>query len=225
MARGPLNHLVVEGNEDKFAVIQLMKHHIDWPAEKEKYPVHIELGFSADEILAVPYLSTKLKSSEVKILGVILDADEEFASRWQRLRNICEPMFPTIPAALPKDGLVVENDEGQRLGIWIMPDNASHGMLETFIKYLVPVDAKPLLKFAETVVKEAKTDYGAPYIQAHVDKALVHTWLAWQDPPGEACGRALTRKVLDAKCPVAQIFSIWFKRLYELKGLPHGAEN
>lgn len=37
--------------------------------------------------------------------------------------------------------------------------------------------------YAGQVVTEASA-LGAPYRQTHRDKAELHTWLAWQDPPG-----------------------------------------
>jgi len=59
---------------------------------------------------------------------------------------------------------------------------------------------------------------GAPYSEFHVDKALIHTWLAWQDPPGEALGRALTRKTLDPHAEAAKPFINWFVGLYKIEG-------
>jgi len=41
---GAAFRMVVEGVEDKFAVIELMGHHIDWPQDKTLAPVRIELG-------------------------------------------------------------------------------------------------------------------------------------------------------------------------------------
>jgi hypothetical protein len=207
--------MVVEGHEDKFAVIQLMKHHIDWPHEKSRYPVMIELGGSDTEILAKGFLTTKIKSSEVDILGVVLDADEDRDQRWNRLRTLCVDLFPTMPAALPPTGLIVDNDDGKRLGAWIMPDNVSRGMLETFLRFLVPDSGAPILIHAKDCLATAK-DKGAPFRECHKDKALIHTWLAWQDPPGEPLGRALTKKILDPYAESAKPFVNWFTSLYRI---------
>jgi hypothetical protein len=215
MSRGALNRMLVEGQEDKFSIIQLMKHHIDWPEDKSLYPVTIELGGSAEEILARGFLTTKLKSSEVDILGVVLDADDNCDERWNRLRALCIGLFPAMPAILPATGLIVDNDDGKRFGAWIMPDNLSRGMLETFLRFLVPEMSEPILLHAKASLSTAR-EKGAACRECHVDKALIHTWLAWQDPPGESFGRALTRKILDPHAAAAKPFVKWFSSLYRI---------
>jgi hypothetical protein len=216
MSRVASNRMLVEGLEDQFCIIQLMKHHITWPEDKTQCPVLIETGGSADEILAKGFLSTKLKSSEVKTLGVVLDADEDCDGRWKHLRARCIELFPSLPTKLPSTGAIVENADSKRFGAWIMPDNVARGMLETFLRYLVRDQNQPVFVYAKEAIAAAK-QIGAPYSAVHVDKALIHTWLAWQDPPGEALGRALTRKTLDPHAEAAKPFIKWFVELYQIK--------
>ncbi len=210
------NRMVVEGHEDKYAVIQLMGYHIAWPDDKVNAPVRIELGGGVDDILATGFISSKLKESGVDILGVVLDADDSFDVRWRRIRTLCAGIFPAMPVIMPTAGLIISNDDGMRFGLWIMPDNVSHGMLETFLRYLVPDASEPLMQFATTTVEEARNARGAPCRECHVDKALVHTWLAWQDPPGQPLGRAITAKILDPHKDPAKAFVAWFRELYAL---------
>lgn len=172
-------------------------------------------GGSADEILATGFITGKIKESGVDILGIVLDADEAFAGRWQRIRGMCVGLFPQIPKEMPRNGLVVENADGMRFGVWFMPDNESRGMLETFLKFLVPNNSAPVMKYADEAMGEAHKR-GAPYRECHIDKALIHTWLAWQDPPGQPLGRALTACILDPHCEHATSFVAWFKNLYQL---------
>lgn len=115
-----------------------MGAHVAWDDDKDKAPVWIEIGNSADEILKDGYLSAELKSRLIKTLGILFDADTKPAGRYQRVFNLCGPFFPGFPNALPKDGLVIENAADQkRFGVWIMPDNAAEGDLEMFLRYLV----------------------------------------------------------------------------------------
>ncbi|PPQ26751.1 DUF3226 domain-containing protein [Rhodopila globiformis] len=207
--------LLVEGQDDKFAVVGLMEHYIPWPDKRDDAPVFVDAVGSVTEILSATYLRTKLKESSLQILGIMLDADDAPASRWESFRAICRPMFPTFPAELPPGGLIIENAGGIRLGFWLMPDCSSSGMLESFLRHLVPVPAEPLWQHARTSFDAARS-LGAACRVVHSDKARVHTWLAWQDPPGESLGRALTRKTLDPKAPAAAAFVSWFKRLYRL---------
>jgi hypothetical protein len=130
--------LIVEGQDDKFSVISLMKHHVDWPDAKEAWPIFVEVGYSADEILRQGYLTAQIKASHVETLGVMLDADEHSAGRYQRLKDLFRQLYPELPELMPIDGLIAGNDDQKRLGIWLMPDNASEGCMETFLRYLVP---------------------------------------------------------------------------------------
>ena len=205
--------LLVEGEEDKFAVVGLMEHHVSWSNNKAQAPVFIEAAGSVSEILNATYIRTKLKESGLEILGIMIDADDHPDTRWSSLRSTCLPTFPTMPLALPASGLVVQNESGLRLGFWLMPDCSSSGMLETFLRHLVPDPAEPLWQHA-TASFDAAVLLGATCRPVHTDKAKIHTWLAWQDPPGDSLGRALTKKTLDPQASDAVAFVAWFKQLY-----------
>lgn len=204
--------LIVEGADDRHSVIGLMRHHIAWPEESERWPVWIEVGNSVDEVLAPAYLTTEIKSSNARIVGVVLDSDLTAAGRYQRVRQLCSSLFPSMPYTMPEGGLVVHNDE-KRFGLWVMPDNSSRGDLETFLRYLVPPEQQPLWQLACDSVAAA-VSAGASCRDAHKTKAQLYTWLAWQDPPGYSPGLALTRKILDSQSSYAAPFVRWFRELY-----------
>jgi hypothetical protein len=73
------NILIVEGVDDKHSVIGLMKDHTNWPVERRLWPVWVEVGNSVDQILAAGYLTTEIKASNAKTVGVMLDADIQMA--------------------------------------------------------------------------------------------------------------------------------------------------
>jgi hypothetical protein len=207
--------LLVEGQDDKFAIVGLMEHHISWSDRRDEAPVFIDAVGSVSEILDATFIRTKLKESRLDILGIMIDADDDPKSRWYSFRSLCGHAFPDLPAALPAEGLVIQNERGLRLGLWLMPDCSSGGMLETSLRYLVPDDAEAQWKHAEASF-EAAVALGSPCRPAHADKGRVHTWLAWQDPPGESFGRALTRRTLDPESLAAGDFVAWLKHLYVL---------
>ena len=209
------NLLIVEGADDRHSVVGLMQHHINWPTEPRDWPVYIALGGSSSEILADGYLSTELKASNVKVLGVVLDADLNAHGRYQRIQQLISSLFPTLPSSMPQDGLVIENLDGKRFGLWLMPDNQSVGDLEKFLEYLVPETQKPLWNHACASLDSAR-EKGAGCRDSHMAKASLYTWLAWQDPPGQSPGLALTRTILHAKSVQAVRFVAWFKELYKL---------
>lgn len=207
--------MIVEGADDRHSVVGLLKAHVDWPKPEHAWPVHIHMGNGAEEILSDGVLLTYLKGSTVKNFGIMLDADTKPRGRYAAVRKICLELFPNLPADLPAEGVVVANVDGQRLGVWIMPDNAADGSLETFLKYLVPADGKKLWEHAEKSVGDATT-LGASFTPAHREKAVLYTWLAWQEPPGQAPGICLTKKILDPHSATAASFVAWFINLYEL---------
>ena len=97
-----------------------------------------------------------------------------------------------------------------------MPNNASQGMMETFLNALRPADNSSLLAHVESVVDVARQTHGAAFSPFHRDKAIIHTWLAWQDPPGRQLHDAVKQAMLGANHPYAGPFIAWFKTLYEL---------
>ncbi|MGD0192841.1 MAG: DUF3226 domain-containing protein [Rhizomicrobium sp.] len=208
--------MIVEGEDDKHAIVELMGHHTEWPDDKFKAPVWLEAVGSPEAILAEGFIPTKLDESGTTTLGVVFDADTEFDSRWRRTKQICEKFFPKVPEQIDPAGLILENKEGKRLGVWMMPDNKNHGMIETFLQSLIHERSAPLLAFAESVVVDAR-HRGAPCRECHIDKSEIHSWLAWQDPPGQALGRAITSMTLDPHSDSAKPFVEWFLNLYRLE--------
>jgi hypothetical protein len=218
MTRVQTRFLLTEGKDDVYAIAGLMSNHVDWGHSREDWPVELKAAGSVDELLDPDYVSVSLKQAGLEVLGVVLDANDCYEARWQRLQAILRVHFDDIPGEPTPSGLILERDDGLRLGVWIMPDNRSRGMLETFLTYLVPVSHASLWEYAKTTAGTAR-DFGAPYKLAHRDKADIHTWLAWQDPPGRPLGEALKARCLDPDCPVAGPFVDWFVRLYQLQRL------
>ena len=205
--------LIVEGIDDLYSVVGIMRAHKDWPADREQAPVWIDQGRSANEILAPDFLGVLLKSTTIRNLGLMFDANSNGVARYRRLREICGRTFPKIPGHLPEEGLVVENDDGRRLGVWIMPDNVSDGALEDFLIQLISASGQPILEHATDSVARAR-EMGAPLRQAHAQKARLYSWLALQDPPSRNPREALYSGALDPAHPNARPFVDWFLRLY-----------
>lgn len=210
------NRLLVEGSEDLRVIPELIEANgITWERGPKQRIVEIKATDGVENLLRPDKIRTELADPTVQRLGILLDADDQPTQRWQRVRAECVAAFPDLPAAPPPEGAVVRNQEGKSLGIWLMPDNQSRGMLETFLAYLVPAGGSDLWAYLQEVVAEAR-QRGAPYRDAHRDKAAIHTWLALQDSPGSQLHQAVLQKILDPRSPHAQPFVAWFRRLYEL---------
>ena len=207
--------LVVEGIDDLYSVVGVMRAHISWPADQVKAPVWIDRFGSVDEILKPDHINMLMKSSNIQMLGIMVDANSNCSSRYKSIYDRFSEFFPNTPRKLPRDGMVVENDDRRRFGVWIMPDNVSDGALEDFLIPLIPDAGQALLKHVDASVETAR-NVGASYRDAHANKARLYSWLALQDPPTQNPRQALYSKALDPRLPTAMPFVTWFKKLYRL---------
>ncbi len=213
------NRLLVEGKSEIGAIAELLeKNGVAWGEDESQWPVMIEYRDGIENILTSGVIRAQLKEEYVEVLGVVVDAEHNAASCWQRIQGECAKDFASLPDALPENGLVVEGDcygMKKRFGVWIMPDNKSPGMLESFLGFLIPSDKELLWKHAQQATTEAK-DHGATYPAAQTDKARIYAYLAWQDEPGMLFGTAISKRCLDPSSPHAQPFVEWMRRLFEL---------
>ena len=216
MAKRYHRKLLVEGEEDKRVIPQLIEANgIPWGETSDTWIVEISQCDGFENMVRQGLIETELKASGLEVLGIIADANDDAGQRWSRLRDRCIGSFPGVPGDLPATGLIQESESGQKLGVWLMPDNRSHGMMETFLTYLVPEDSTPVLKHAERARDKAKA-LGASYKDEHADKAKIFTWLAWQDPPGRPLHNAVMERQLDPCSAHAAPFVGWFRSLFGL---------
>lgn len=209
-------HLLVEGREEERVIPELIeKNGIAWGNSEDSWPVKIDEFGGVEKLLKPGVIEAKLKSSGLSHLGILVDADDVLENRWAAIRDRCSKAFPNLPKTFPDSGIIVQNEPGLRLGVWIMPDNKTAGMLETFLGFLVPNVQDDLFVAAQESVRNAK-EIGAPYLDKHVSKANIYTWLAWQDPPGRQLHQAVNQKILSPRSPHAQPFVAWFRELYQI---------
>jgi hypothetical protein len=210
------NRLLVEGDEDTRVIPQLIEANgIPWGERRGEWIVEIKAADGVANLLRPGKIKTELADRTVKRLGILLDANDHPAERWQSLRNECGQVSLELPETPPGEGTIVRTADSKSLGIWLMPDNQSRGMLETFLAHLVPDGLGELWAYAREAVAEARSR-AAAYRDTHRDKAAIHTWLAWQDPPGCQLHHAVLQRILDPRSPLARPFVDWFRRLYEL---------
>jgi hypothetical protein len=208
--------LLVEGNEDKRVIPELIEANgIPWGETKKKAIVEIESYDGIENMLSHREITAQLKTSGLTVLGLIVDADDNPTARWQQVRNVCLPRIDNLPENLPEEGLIHQTNFGVQFGVWMMPDNKTSGMLETFLAYMIPTGGDRLWNYADEVTTEAK-NLGATFKENHTDKAKIHSWLSWQNPPGRQLHNAIMERILDPQHPKAEIFINWFKTLYNL---------
>ncbi|MCM1177496.1 MAG: hypothetical protein NC335_07060 [Bacteroides sp.] len=202
--------LLVEGNDDCHLIYALRKKF----NIAESFDVHDCKG--VEKLLQS--LPVWLKGSgETKTIGLVVDADANIQSRWKQIRKILEDsnLYADIPDDCPSKGLIINpvDQDNIKIGVWIMPDNNSNGMLEDFAAFLIP-EGDGLLTEVDDVLAKIKAKGLNKYKQIHHSKARIHTWLAWQEDPGTPMGLAVTKKYLSTTPPVCQDFVDWLNALY-----------
>ncbi|NJM41494.1 MAG: hypothetical protein HC853_12380 [Anaerolineae bacterium] len=154
-----------------------------------------------------------LRIRDSQILGIVIDADDDLSASWDSLKNILiEIGYQGVPSNPSESGLVIAETELPKVGIWIMPDNKLPGMIEDFVRFLVPTD-DVLWNRAETAINDIPIEH-IRFRPSYRSKAIVHTWLAWQEQPGKPLGQAITAKYLDANADYARNFVAWLRRLF-----------
>lgn len=235
----PSTLLLVEGPDDEHVVKNICGRMQIGRIDKVRFkhnlhPTDKEPPRGKEALLkALPnYLESR--GEELTALGVLVDADDNLATSWQSIiRTLHQIGYADLPEHPDPAGTVIPPPQKEtqppqpgdrdvsplddtnplplpRIGIWIMPDNQLNGTLEDFLKFLVP-EGDPLLPYAEQTLNNLpKTHFTSP----RRPKALMHTWLAWQDEPGKPYGQAISAKYLNTDLPMAKTFANWLRRTF-----------
>jgi hypothetical protein len=180
--------LLVEGLNDCHAIFQMM-----WLVHKADPVFGIHECGGDDKVL--DSLSSRLVSSQPrqKVLGLILDsdiegvnADQVIRSRLDQLRTRIGEYYP-LPEIFPEIGLILhplasrpDVNRLPKLGVWLMPNNKAYGMFEDL---LIEALREEVRSYTTTVVNRAKADQIATFKDTQLSKAVIRTYMAWQDPP------------------------------------------
>lgn len=205
--------LLVEGSEDAEVVCALLGSQGIEP----EFDVRVETGLSNLK----RSFEIRLKNTNVlRRLWVMVDADADCAAVWQMLRDCLinhggYDVTPFTPLSAGGAVFVPKDSEEITVGIWIMPDNSHPGMVETFIEMLVASD--------DTLIAEARAEverldaerhrHRNIFRPQHKPKAVIHSWLSWQDPPGRSMGTAILKKRIETESPLCNAFMQWLSQL------------
>jgi hypothetical protein len=191
--------LLVEGNDDMHVIMALC----------QKFSV--TENFEIIDCKGIDKLFTqipiRLKQSGFETLGIIIDADTGIKSRWSTLQSIFSKQGISLPDEIPNEGLILKTNS-LTIGVWIMPNNDLNGMLEDFISFLIPKEDK-LLPVANQTLEAIEKEKLNKYIPAHKSKALIHSWLSWQEYPGTPMGLAITKKFLTTQEEICKKLISW----------------
>ncbi|GBC64024.1 hypothetical protein DENIS_5024 [Desulfonema ishimotonii] len=206
--------LLVEGIDDKKVIEKLFQRR---KIVFEDFAVHNCEGL--EKLLKI--LPTQIMAGSYDVMGVIADADEDADQRWRTLRNILTGAgYENVPGVPDAGGVILEDpdEELPKIGVWLMPDNRIDGAVEDFIRLLIP-EGDALLPIAEKKVENLIAGKLNRFSVSHRSKALIHTWLAWQERPGKQLGSAITYRFVRTQAYLlddgrAGCFVRWLKELF-----------
>ena len=199
---------MVEGSDDEHVLMHICGNrgvpHLD----------EVTPRGGAEGILEI--LPTQLRfTEEGDVVGVVIDADTNLNARWQSIRNLLiDAGYQKAPAQPQQNGTIVEPPGKSilpRVGVWIMPDNKTNGKLEDFLGFLVP---QPNALFEHAVSSVSNIPTTRLFSRSDERKAVMHTWLAWQEEPGRPYGTAITARCLDPDVPQIDLLVSWLERLF-----------
>lgn len=178
-------------------------------------------GNGINNVLAfIPVLINQLRTGVIDKAAIVVDADYTginggFLFRRKQITDVLAANGYVIPMNSPAHrgcGEVFFSSGGQEpIGLFIMPDHQSDGMLENFLKTLVvnpPYSA---------VLEHASVTVGAlPNVlfdqRLHTAKAEIGTFLAWQRRPPSYVSACLLDNIFDTSAAGAQDFVKWMNQ-------------
>ena len=122
---------------------------------------------------------------ELTNIGLIVDAD--FGALDARFSAIIAALSKRLNRNLSKytlntEGVTIIEKDLPTIGIWLMPDNTHNGYLEYFIEQLIEKE-DDMLALAKSTVEEIMKQKYCRFTDLKKQKALIHSWLAWQEIP------------------------------------------
>ncbi len=206
--------LLVEGKDDFHVVLHLCKQH-DLPECFKIEPRKVTeiddspSGGGIENLFDT--LTVLLRDGGLERLAIMVDADLKVQSRWAAIRNKVRP-YVELPETPESGGttVVFDNDFGpKRFSVWMMPNNASPGILEDFTAFLIPSDDRDLPRVDAFMDSIPEPD--RKFKPASLPKARIHAWLAVQEQPGRPLGTAITCRYLSADHDTVELFVKWLR--------------
>lgn len=213
MARPELH---VEGRDDFHVLRELLAQHGLATGATSPHPRSPRFGVADGVERLLDAIDVAVRAAGDRPVGFVLDADISLCNRWQAVCDRLREVGMAPPKDSPAEGYIgVAADYKATVGVWLMPDNRREGTLEDFLNDLV-AQGDTLIGYAGEATEHA-AGIEQRFAETDRQKAVLHTWLAWQNRPGCPYGTAVRAKYFDHNAEVAQRFVDWFKRLYGIE--------
>jgi len=197
---GPDDGAVVNALIEKLAGLDLARHPHRVVRTKE------EGGGDAWAIRAFEdYIAKARPDARV---GLIVDRDDAENDKWPAVSEVLRRLGMDPRGGPTAGGAIVAG----RFGLWMWPDNASHGDLEDFVAGVIP--QSPVLTYAIEACGVAKASHAAEYELRHARKAAFKVRSIWRNAGAAGGYGHLIRGLTLASTPASEAFLVWFKTLF-----------
>ena len=197
----PAKLLLVEGQDDKHVVEHLRRR------------LASDLTFQCEDKGGsgplLDAIDVEIATDGRLALGILMDANDDLAARWQAIGHRLLGEDAQLPPQPERGGTVI--DSNPRVGVWLMPDNATPGELENFVAELIPKD-DPVWPLAECYIDGIPSEH-RQFSPGKELRAKLHAWLATRQEPRKM-GAAIGTAELDAGGALAGQFADWLRTLF-----------
>lgn len=163
--------LFVEGVDDKHVIRHICSRN------------NLSLSFSIKDKGGVESLMHTLEAEinvpDRRVVGFVVDANDDIVGRWQSMRNRLERVGVRLPDELQLGGAIIAGNP--RVGVWVMPNNSSAGELEDFVQTMIP-DGDPIFPLAKKYIASIPQKHRK--FKTKQRRAEVYAWLATRGKPG-----------------------------------------
>lgn len=195
--------LMVEGQDDKHVIWQICNRSPETP------DFYIQDRGGIEPLLDA--VGAEINAPGRQALGILVDADGNPTGRWAAIANRLSDEGIQVPNRPADGGIVVDTDGKPRVGIWLMPNNATDGELENFVAGMIPHD-DPVWPLAKQYIDDIRPEH-RKFAPGKALRAQVHAWLATLADP-RLMGQAIGSGDLSITAQLTQTFLAWLTRLF-----------
>lgn len=169
----------------------------------------------------IPALVKQLDTSMISRLAIVVDADHDsgggFEPRWKQLTAVLKEhgyRCPERPPTEPNRGSIFLHDDGlPEVGLWLLPDHQSNGMLEDLILSSAGRSAEQsaLIEHAKATIR------GLPHtlFSSHQrGKAVTYSWLSYQARPAIGLSAPIRAGLVDRAQEPLRGLCDWLVRVF-----------
>ena len=210
-----IDALFVEGPDDGALVNALVKKLTGIDLAREAHRIVKAQPDGGGNIWAVRQFKKRIEEGRRRSrmdlqarIGLIVDRDDDTNDKWPAVSAILRDLGVDSGSGPDRAGVIIAG----RYGIWMWPDNVSHGDLETFVAGILP--QAPILAYANEVCRIAKADHAAEYEPRHARKAALKVRSVWRDASAAGGYAHLVRNLPLTQTEACDAFIAWFQMLF-----------